>query len=546
MDREAMTLYQALYRTWRPQTFTDMVGQEAIVRTLRNQVAIGRIAHAYLFSGSRGTGKTSAAKIMARAINCLRPVNGDPCGECVSCRTLADNASLDVFEMDAASNSRVEEIRELLEKVDYPPQSGRYKVYIIDEVHMLSNAAFNALLKTLEEPPAYMVFILATTEPQKLPATILSRCQRFDFGRLTEDQIVSRLQKAIPDNGPAEPEALKLIARAAEGSMRDAWSLLDMCLGSGERVTEDQVRNVLGTADKQFHYAFLDAIATKNGTRTLEMIDELMRAGRDVQVFIREFAAHVRQVTAARLHADIQGSGTGEDLLRCRSQAESMDTAQLLRILELFMHAEADSRWASSARAVLEVCALRASSPDDGLDTAALSGRVSELEHEIALLRREGIKSAPIQPQAPIAAEYPAPAQAEKHTPAAPVPADTGENSPKSGKTPKDVWNAMLRRVKSEAPSIAYMLSAGKFGGYAEGLYKIIYDMDNAYNCEFLNEPARRDQIAKWLTEEGGADAKFSALRPQADDSAAQKRMDEETGRLIAVFGRDKVQIDSE
>ena len=178
-------MYQALYRKWRSRTFSEMVGQEAVIRTLRHQVASGRIAHAYLFCGSHGTGKTSAAKIMARAINCLHPVDGDPCLECESCRALMENASLDVFEMDAASNSRVEEIRDLLEKVEYPPQNGKYKVYIIDEVHMLSNAAFNALLKTLEEPPSYMVFILATTEPQKLPSTILSRCQIYDFERMT-------------------------------------------------------------------------------------------------------------------------------------------------------------------------------------------------------------------------------------------------------------------------------------------------------------------------------------------------------------------------
>ena len=179
-------MYQALYRKWRPRTFSEMAGQEAVIRTLRHQVASGRIAHAYLFCGSRGTGKTSAAKIMARAINCENPQDGDTCLACPACKALMEDASLDVFEMDAASNSRVEEIRDLLEKVDYPPQFSKYKVYIIDEVHMLSNAAFNALLKTLEEPPSYMVFILATTEPQKIPATILSRCHRFDFGRLTE------------------------------------------------------------------------------------------------------------------------------------------------------------------------------------------------------------------------------------------------------------------------------------------------------------------------------------------------------------------------
>ena len=227
--------YQALYRALRPETFSDMVGQKAIVRTLQNQIISEHVAHAYLFCGSRGTGKTSAAKIMARAVNCPNTNNGDPCLTCPSCVTIGNNASLDVVEMDAASNSRVEEIRDLLEKVAYPPQFGKKKVYIIDEVHMLSTSAFNALLKTLEEPPTYMVFILATTEPQKIPATILSRCQRFDFTRFTEPEMVGRMQHATLSlsqrlNKPlaVAQDAYELIAQEAQGGMRDALSLLDM------------------------------------------------------------------------------------------------------------------------------------------------------------------------------------------------------------------------------------------------------------------------------------------------------------------------------
>ena len=341
-------MYQALYRKWRPRTFSEMAGQEAVIRTLRHQVASGRIAHAYLFSGSRGTGKTSAAKIMARAINCENPQDGDPCLACPACKALMEDASLDVFEMDAASNSRVEEIRDLLEKVDYPPQFSKYKVYIIDEVHMLSNAAFNALLKTLEEPPSYMVFILATTEPQKIPATILSRCQRFDFGRLTEEQMTARILTALPELKDAEPAALSLIARAADGSMRDAWSLLDMCIGSGERLTEHLVRQALGASDSEFLFDFASAIAASDGTRVLNMIDDMMRAGRDVQVFLRDFAAHVRQVAAFKLGARPAADMTGEGAQRYRAQSEEISMPRLLRMLELAMQAEADTRYASS------------------------------------------------------------------------------------------------------------------------------------------------------------------------------------------------------
>ena len=250
--------YQALYRQWRPKDFSSMVAQEAVISTLRNQVMSGRVAHAYLFCGSRGTGKTSTAKILARAINCEHPVGGDPCGQCESCRRLLADESMDVMEIDAASNNGVEEIRNLRETVKYPPQQGKYKVYIIDEVHMLSTSAFNALLKTLEEPPAYVVFILATTEPQKLPATILSRCQRFDFGRIPARQIAGRLRQAAEGaKAEASENALMLIARAAEGGMRDALSILDMCLGYSNQVTEDLVRNVLGTSDRSFLFRFV-------------------------------------------------------------------------------------------------------------------------------------------------------------------------------------------------------------------------------------------------------------------------------------------------
>ena len=236
--------YQALYRRYRPARFEDFVGQEAVIKTLRSQVMSGRIAHAYLFCGTRGTGKTSTAKVFARAVNCEHPDNGDPCGSCAACEALSAESSLDILEIDAASNNGVDEIRDLREKVKYPPQNGRYRVYIIDEVHMLSTGAFNALLKTLEEPPSYVVFILATTEPQKLPATILSRCQRFDFHRIPMHQIISRMKVAVEKEGiAAQDAALSRIARAAEGGMRDAWSIMDMCLGYAQEDDTGLLRN---------------------------------------------------------------------------------------------------------------------------------------------------------------------------------------------------------------------------------------------------------------------------------------------------------------
>ena len=293
--------YQALYRAWRPETFSEICGQEAITRTLKRQVMTGRIAHAYLFCGTRGTGKTTAAKVLSRAINCLNPRDGDPCGECEVCLALKQESSMDVLEIDAASNNGVDEIRDLREKIKYPPAMTRYKVYIIDEVHMLSTGAFNALLKTLEEPPGHAVFILATTEPQKLPATILSRCQRFDFHRISVDVIIGRLKVVLAGIGrSASQEALTEIARAAEGAMRDALSLMDVCLSYTDGEVSGQLaRDVLGTAGRSAMFEFVDALIDGDAGSALTQIDQVMRQGSDPQVFIRDTVAHLRGVMLA-------------------------------------------------------------------------------------------------------------------------------------------------------------------------------------------------------------------------------------------------------
>ncbi len=531
-------MYQALYRVWRPKTFSDMVGQENIVRTLRNQVTTGRIAHAYLFCGSRGTGKTSAAKIMARAINCLNPQNGDPCGECASCKTIESDASFDVYEMDAASNSRVEEIRELLEKVDYPPQFGKYKVYIIDEVHMLSNAAFNALLKTLEEPPEYMVFILATTEPQKLPATILSRCQRFDFGRFSEAQIAGHLEKVVQQSGmTAEPEALGLIARAAEGGMRDALSILDMCMGEGEHITEEHVRAALGTADRAFLFSFAGALAEKNGGECLRLVEELMRGGRDVQVFLKDLSAHLRLLMAAKLcgpDGAILGV-TGENAKRYAQQAEAFGQERLLRALDLCMHAEADTRWAASARSVLEIFALRACEQPQERDYAALLERVDELERKLAELEKNGVRPAAPGAPAPRSAKPARPAEAP--VPETPVPAGS--------KPPKDVWNDALKYLKKNEPGIFGPLSQGKYGGFQEGVYRALFGPEADIFVGMLSNPERRSKVEAALNACGAAGARFEPLGQQPAPAPEKAEQSEKNlNGLIDMFGRDKVQID--
>jgi len=535
--------YQALYRQWRPTDFSSMVAQEAVVATLRNQITTGRIAHAYLFCGSRGTGKTSTAKIMARAINCEQPRNGDPCGECESCQRLAREESMDVFEIDAASNNGIDEIRDLRETVKYPPQQGKYKVYIIDEVHMLSTSAFNALLKTLEEPPAHVVFILATTEPQKLPATILSRCQRFDFGRIPAHQIAGRLREAVEGaNATATEESLHMIARAAEGGMRDALSILDMCLGYRSDVDEDLVRSVLGTSDRRFLFRFSEALELEDAASLMQMVDELMRAGREPMVFAKDVSQHLRALLMARCCPDELASLldlTKEDAQEYVSQAEHFTDARLMRMMELFMAVETDLRWASSPRIVLENAALKACLRTKEVDTAALQDRIVELEKTVQDLTdkiSKGVIAAP-------AAAKPAPApekkepQKEKAAPVQAVLTPTGRSA-------ADTWKEAMSVLKRTQPQVAGFLSFGRMVGSDGTTYHWETPAATPFYADVLNKEDKRDMIAAALTEAAGIPSKFEARvagdnRQQSGDQAERSLLSD----LEATFSKANVLI---
>lgn len=499
--------YQALYRQWRPMDFSSMVAQEAIIATLRNQITTGRIAHAYLFCGSRGTGKTSTAKIMARAINCENPSNGDPCGVCDSCRRLLADESLDVMEIDAASNNGVDEIRDLRETVKYPPQQGKYKVYIIDEVHMLSASAFNALLKTLEEPPAHVVFILATTEPQKLPATILSRCQRFDFGRIPAGQIAGRLRQAVEGaNATATDSALNLIARAAEGGMRDALSILDMCLGYRSDVDEALVRNVLGTSDKAFLFRFADALECQDAGMLMGMIDELMRGGREPMVFAKDVSQHLRALLMAKCCGSDLASLldlTQEDAAEYAEQAENFSESRLMKMLELFMAVETELRWASSPRIALESAALKACLRTAETDAAALNDRIAELEKQLAELS-EKVKNGVVA----------APVRAAKATPRA----DNRQEAPRqavltpTGRSSDDTWKEAMNTLKKTASGVYGLLAMGRYAGCDGVLYRWECPMGQDFYVTALNKENNRSVIAQALTAAAGVESKFEAV----------------------------------
>lgn len=380
--------YTALYRKWRPTSFEEIRGQDHIVKTLKNQINSGRIGHAYLFCGTRGTGKTSIAKIFARAVNCEHPVDGSPCGECSMCRQIAEGASLNVVEIDAASNNGVENIRDIREQVQYPPTDGRYRVYIIDEVHMLSIGAFNALLKTLEEPPSYVIFILATTEVHKIPITILSRCQRYDFKRISIDTIAGRLAELTQaEQIDVDDRALRYVARAADGSMRDALSLLDQCVAFhfGEKLTYDNVLEVLGAVDNRVFSRLFQAVLASDTKACIREIEEMIIQGRDLSQLVNDFVWYMRNLLIAKT-TDEPGDMldmSEENLAVLKEEAAGVDTETLMRYIRIFSELSGQLRYASQKRILVEIAFIKLTTPSMEQNLDSILQRITLLEQKM-------------------------------------------------------------------------------------------------------------------------------------------------------------------
>ena len=537
--------YRALYREWRPRDFSHVVGQNAVIETLRNQVITKRIAHAYLFCGSRGTGKTSTAKILAKAINCLDPQNGDPCGRCENCLRTEKEETLDMIEIDAASNNGVDEMRELRDTVKYPPQYGTYKIYIIDEVHMLSTSAFNALLKTLEEPPAHVVFILATTEPQKLPETILSRCQRFDFGRIPIHQIAGRLKEASDGAGALVTDgALTLIARAAEGGMRDALSILDMCLGYSNQVDEKLVRSILGTSDNEFLFEFCDAVADRNAGKTFMMIDQLIREGKDPGVFAKDVCRHVRALLFAKTGSEDMAKVldiTEEEAAEYVRQSEQITLSRLMRILDLFMGLETEMRYSSSPRIALENASVKCCLRTDEADNQALNDRITELEKKIEELSKRMISggAAPAkknesQNEAGVVSS--SHGSAEQKRPAEKRQAVAGDE--------KAVWNELMAKIQKADITAWSFLSQGNPIGCKEHQYRWQASRQEGEQqyITALNKPERNSTICAVLKEITGTDCTFTAVQ-HSEISKEDDGDDAYLATIYETFGKEPVDI---
>jgi len=436
--------YQALYRKWRPMVFEDVIGQSHITETLGNEIISKKIAHAFLFCGTRGTGKTTAAKILSRAVNCISPkLGGNPCNECSSCRGIIKGTIMDVIEIDAASNNGVDDIRKLRDEVIYTPATTKYKVYIIDEVHMLSMGAFNALLKTLEEPPPHAIFILATTEPHKIPATIQSRCQRFDFRRISNHHIAGRIGEIAKKEGiEMSSDAIRLVASIGDGSMRDALSVLDLFIGKPGEITKSDVENLTGMAGNEIIFKIAGSLIDKDISSVILFTDEAIKAGRDITYFAEELLNFFRELLICKVSlasADILDK-SDEELALLKSLSEKTTTEMLVHSIKVFSDAIYMCKWASNPKVILETSMIKICSPQLDTTSEAFAARLEKLESALMLGKglKADTKNVVLQKQTESAAEQKEEPQKEQEMP--------------------DEWSQIINAVKKQDEAAAALL----------------------------------------------------------------------------------------
>ncbi|WP_026883162.1 DNA polymerase III subunit gamma/tau [Clostridium akagii] len=379
--------YKALYREWRPKTFEEVVGQKHVTITLKNQVENDRIAHAYLLCGTRGTGKTSTAKILSKAVNCLNPIDGEPCNECEMCKKIDAGLAIDVTELDAASHNGVEDIRNIIDEVQYPPHESRFKVYIIDEVHMLSVGAVNAFLKTLEEPPKNVIFILATTDPQRLPATILSRCQRFDFKRIKKEDMFQRLREIVTKQGfSADDKSLYLVARISDGAMRDALSMLDQAIAVGSgKVEYDDIINMLGLVTNDYLVKITDALIEKNVETAMRVVEDVVINGKDINIFIKDFIVHMRNLMMVKVSNNPEEiiDLSEENIKILKDQSSKIRIEEIMRCIRILQETEEQSKWSKQSRIYLELAIIKMCKSEYDTSNEVILVRLNKVEQTI-------------------------------------------------------------------------------------------------------------------------------------------------------------------
>lgn len=502
--------YQALYRKFRPTEFEDVKGQEHIVTTLKNQIKADRIGHAYLFCGTRGTGKTTVAKIFAKAVNCEHPVDGSPCGECPSCRAIADGSSMNVIEIDAASNNGVDNIRQIREEVSYRPTEGKYKVYIIDEVHMLSTGAFNALLKTLEEPPSYVIFILATTEAHKIPITILSRCQRYDFHRISIDTIAARLSDLmLQEKVDVEEKAIRYVAKAGDGSMRDALSLLDQCIAFhlGETLTYENVLEVLGAVDTEVFSRLLRQIIDKNVAAAISILDELVDEGRELGQLVSDFTWYLRNLLLIQSSDDMEEvlDMSQDSIDALKEEAKLISPEVLLRYIRIFSELGNQVRYASQKRIVIEIAIIKLCRPEMETDQTSIIDRLESLEQKMA----QGVPAAQVQAGNLPQNTTPGAAQVKKPELPKAIPEDI-QAAIKN-------WRSIISEVGGNTK--VYLNKAVPTLGNASDL-QLVFDDENAYAYLEENRAGCLDTIKEKLAERTGRDIAVTVRKNESGQNA--------------------------
>ena len=533
--------YTALYREWRPRCFEDVVGQEHVTVTLKNQIINNRIGHAYLLCGTRGTGKTSTAKILSKAVNCLNLQEGEPCNQCAMCQKINSGISLDVTELDAASHNGVDNIRDIIEDVQYPPQEARYKVYIIDEVHMLSIGAVNAFLKTLEEPPEKVIFILATTDPQKLPITILSRCQRFDFKRIKSSEITERLRKIVKEKGIfADDRSLDLISRMCDGAMRDALSILDQAIAMGNgKVDYNQVINMLGLVTNDNLIKLVDRIIEKDIESSLKLVEDIVFSGKDINIFIKDMITHLRNLMMVKVSDRPEEiiDMSLENIEIIREQSEKIRVEEIMRHIRILQEAEEQSKWSKQGRIYLELAIIKMCKVEYDISKEILLTRINKLEK---IIKEGDIKIS--SPKKETKNTINNTLKLEKTKENKEVMEEVvveNTNSKINIDTVKKSWKDILELFKGRRLMVIYAsLITGKVVNCSNGVIEICYDEEYSFNKKRLEKEEHRKAVEEIFSE---ALKEKVRIKYSIDKKQEETKSPEEL--LIETFGEDLVEI---